>query len=167
MDQLIKSFADLARAYCKLLENQEPIEASIFARECLILLLRLYEGAMLLPDIEASEEAPPRIDHETWKVMFDAIAARMPGRDFYWTVFEPVELDPPNPVVGSLADDIADIWGDLKPGLVLIDTGGPNCRSAAVWDWRFGFNSHWGRHAVEAITVLHALCVDDSSRIDG
>jgi hypothetical protein len=166
VDQLISSFEDLARRYCKLLENQGPIEAPVFARKCLILLLRLYEGAMLLPEAETSEDDAPRIDYETSKAMFDSIAARMPGRDSYWTVFEPLDLEPPSPVVGSVADDIADIWRDLNPGLLLIDSGRPNSRNGAVWAWRFGFNSHWGRHAVEAITVLHALCIDDNSRID-
>jgi hypothetical protein len=167
VDQLIDSFEDLARRYCKLLEDETPIGASIFARECLILLLRLYDGAMRLPDTAAGEEDAPRISHETWKLMFDSISARMPGHDCYWTVFEPLDSSPPSPVVGSLAEDVADIWRDLKSGLLLIDHGGPNSRNSAVWEWRFNFESHWGRHAVEAITVLHALSVDSSSRVDG
>ncbi len=167
MDQLIDLFEDLARRYCKLLEDQTPIGASLFARECLILLLRLYDGAMRLPDTVARQEDAPQISHETWKSMFDSISAGMPGRDCYWTVFEPLEPNPPSPVVGSLADDLADIWRNLKSGLLLIDHRGPNCRSSAVWEWRFSFESHWGRHAVEAITVLHALSGDSNSRVDG
>jgi len=166
VDDPIKSFEEVARRYCQLLESQPPIEALVFAHECLILLLHLYESAMRLPDTDAPEEEVRGISHESWRAMFESIAARLPGRDFYWIVFEPLKLEPPNPVVGSLADDVADIWRDLKPGLLLIDTGEPNCRNTAVWEWRFAFKNHWGRHAVDAITVLHALCIDDSSRIN-
>jgi hypothetical protein len=149
MDQPVDSFEDLARHYCNLLEAETPVEASLFARDCLILLLRLYEGAMRLPDIDTCPERAPRTSHETWQPMFDSIPARLPGRDSYWTI----------------ADGIADIWRDLKAGLFLIDKGGPNDRNSAIWHWRFSFESHWGRHAVESITALHALCVDSSSRV--
>lgn len=99
--------------------------------------------------------------------MFDSITARMSGRDFYWTVFEPLEQKPPSPVIGSLADHMADIWRDLKSGLLLIDSGGPNSRNNAVWEWRCTFESHWGRHAVEAITVLHAYASIAVREFDG
>ena len=29
-----------------------------------------------------------------------------------------------------------------------------------VWEWRFGFYSHWGRHATEALRALHARLAD-------
>lgn len=134
VDQPIDSFEDLARRYCNLLDAETPIGASLFARECLILLLRLYEGAMRLPDTVACKEDAPRVSHQAWKTMFDSIGRRMPGRDVYWTVFEPLELEPETPVVGLLADDLADVWRDLKSGLLLIDNGGPNCRNRAVWE---------------------------------
>ena len=53
--------------------------------------------------------------------MFDTIGAKMPGSDCYWAAIQRLELEPPNPVVGSLADDVADVWRDLKSGMLLID----------------------------------------------
>jgi hypothetical protein len=132
-----------------------------------MLLLRLYECAMLLPETSPPEYDAPRIGHEEWKAMFNSIGAGLPGHDSYWVAFEPVQLEPPNPIVGSLADAVADTWRDIRVGLLLIDSGGLNSRDAAVREWHFAFLSHWGRHAVEAIAVLHALCVDSSSRVDG
>ncbi len=26
-----------------------------------------------------------------------------------------------------------------------------------IWDWRFGFYSHWGDHATSALRTIHAL----------
>lgn len=66
----------------------------------------------------------------------------------------------PDPVVGSLADDLADIWRDLRPGLDAMDA----VQSAAadpetiLWHWRWTFAYHWGRHAAAAIRVLHDIC---------
>jgi hypothetical protein len=53
-----------------------------------------------------------------------------------------------------LSDDLADIWLDLKHGLLALDD---RARPEDVtWEWRFGFYAHWGRHATEALRALHA-----------
>lgn len=55
--------------------------------------------------------------------------------------------------LGSLADDLADIWRDLRAGLDALE-GGSQWQDVA-WEWRFGLQTHWGRHAVEALRALH------------
>ena len=40
--------------------------------------------------------------------------------DLYWEVFEPLVAQPESPTCGSLADDLGDIYCDLKRGLGLI-----------------------------------------------
>jgi len=57
---------------------------------------------------------------------------------------------------GSLADDIADIYRDLKEGLVLHHSGlaTPN---DILWEWRLLFYSHWGDHAMNALRTIHFL----------
>jgi hypothetical protein len=54
----------------------------------------------------------------------------------------------------SLADALADIYGDLMSGLELYDSGR---FEEAAFEWWIAFWSHWGRHAVDAIRVLHLL----------
>jgi hypothetical protein len=57
-------------------------------------------------------------------------------------------------VMLPLADDLADIHRDLTHGLRALADGAAH--EDVVWEWRFGFYSHWGRHATEALRVLHA-----------
>ena len=47
-------------------------------------------------------------------------------------------------MLGSLADDIADIFGDLAHGLRLSNWD----ESMMLWQWRFPLNHHWGDHAI-------------------
>ena len=54
---------------------------------------------------------------------------------------------------GDLVDDVSDVFADVRHGLWLFDEG---YVAAAVWQWRFLFERHWGRHAICAIRVLHA-----------
>jgi hypothetical protein len=69
----------------------------------------------------------------------------------YWEVFDPRKDE--KAIRASLADDIADIYRDLERG--------SNCLkenpAEAIFHWRFGFYSHWGSHAVNALRITHWL----------
>ena len=53
-----------------------------------------------------------------------------------------------------LADDIADIYRDLKEGLVLSETHQAPPENI-IWNWRVLFYSHWGKHAMDALLAIH------------
>jgi hypothetical protein len=57
-----------------------------------------------------------------------------------------------------LSDDLADIWHEIKIGLVELDNGEPTSLQEAMWQWRTLFEFHWRRHAAAAIVALTALC---------
>jgi len=96
------------------------------------------------------------IDTKQWQLVRDRIASRL-DRDYYLMIFDPFE-EAPSPVVGSLSDDLSDIWRDLKEGLLQLDLGTESAVVDAVWAWRFGLEFHWGsHHSAHAIDALHAL----------
>ena len=158
MDDPVYAFAAEARRYCTLIESDAASNSWMFAEACLRHVLRLYEQALLLPEIEPSTtDLLAGIDQETWEAVRTRTGQKL-ARDCYWEIFEPFEQEKPEPVVGSISDDLADIWRDLKRGLMEIDKGRPASISDAVWDWRCSFETHWGHHAAEAIFALNALC---------
>ncbi len=71
---------------------------------------------------------------------------------YYGVVFDPHTIPPEEPVIGDLADDLADIYRDLKDGMNLW-TAGHHVEAVCHWRQHFGF--HWGRHAADAIRALH------------
>ncbi len=111
-----------------------------------------------LTDFEPeSVELPSRIQHEAWQTQFERLGKKL-ARDAYWMVFEPLEQQKPEPLYGSISDDLADIWRDVKEGLVEMDSGTPTAMMDAAWHWRFSFETHWAQHAAGAICSLTALC---------
>ena len=56
----------------------------------------------------------------------------------------------------SLSDDLLDVYFDLRRGLELWDQEVP--KAAAIWEWRFAFDTHWGDHAIDALRALHRAC---------
>lgn len=158
MNDSVVAFVDQARQYCALIEGIEAPNSWLFAQECLRSVVRLYDRALFLPDTEPTTKEPlDRITHQDWERVRKGVGNRL-QRDYYWEVFEPLETQPPEPTAGSLSDDLADIWRDLKVGLLAIDNGRRETNADVVWHWRFSFESHWARHAAGAIIALNALC---------
>ena len=87
--------------------------------------------------------------------------ARLPLQ-YYSELFDPLPMPATEePVVGDIADDIADIadiFSDVLEGLRLFDR---ERVPDAVWQWAFGFQRHWGRHASCAIRTLHAYLAEN------
>jgi hypothetical protein len=76
------------------------------------------------------------------------------GEDaFYWPTASFVAGGHGGLIGGSLADDLDDIYGEVKYGLDLLAAS--ESESEAVWNWRFSFWNHWGNHALKALWMIH------------
>jgi hypothetical protein len=153
MDSVAK-FADEAAAFARWLLSGADQGADA-ARECLIRLLELYRAGIELPP-EWSNELEERADVERvgdaeWRNAYDA-TRRLP-MDYYSEVFDLTEVPAEEaPVIGSVSDDLADIYRDVVTGLRAYEQGD---RAGAVWEWCFGLRAHWGAHATGAMRALH------------
>jgi len=139
-------FYKLAEAYCRYVaENEISNDSAPFLMK---LLMELYLSALNLP-----ESGPETIDHSSSDLDEHAdVRISDMIHDRYWEVFDPYIQE--EPVCGSLADDLSDIAADLQRGIKEYDSGRIG---NAVFEWKFGLNSHWGNHAVNALRVLHAI----------
>ena len=124
------------------------------ARGALVCLTRLYLAALELPPAWNEELADQpdavRVGDEECRTV--AAACRRLPFDLYGEVFDSLPVPPEEPVVGSLTDDITDIYRDVITGLREYESGR---RAQAVWEWGFGLRHHWGEHATGAIRALH------------
>jgi hypothetical protein len=140
-------------------EGAEQGEAG--AREALLHIVRLYSCALRLPDpwsdTLSEEPEPDRISDEEVAAVAQH-CTRLP-LNCYGEVFDPMIVPPEEPVVGSLGDDIGDIFREVGGGLRAYQLG---LRAEAIWVWGFGFRGHWGEHATGAIRALHAWLVENA-----
>lgn len=139
-----------ARQYCDFVAtcSARPLPERLAAAR--MRLLELYRAGTALPRLEPPDgiEAGPSPDSPKGWVGFEQF-------DAYCEIFDPYEEA--DPVVGSLSDDMLDVYKDVRRGLTLWDKVVP--RSAALWEWRFHFDCHWGDHAVDALRALHRACL--------
>jgi hypothetical protein len=148
-------FAGLAQRYRQLIDQRETVPVADLLSRVQQLLASLYAAAVSLPDVEGSDD-PPRFQmtNDEWQHLFNSLQAILGPRSHYREVFDPYDPNECEPVTASLADDLADVYRDLREGLHLWDAGH---RHDAVWAWRDGFQSHWGEHATGALRAIHAL----------
>jgi len=146
------AFAALAASYCSEMEAGPPTAVEVLGR-----LVGLVGAALALPDQSPTKrqyDDPPHLDAACQQVASNV--GRMTGTpDLYWEVFDPREEG--EPTVGSLTDDLTDIYRDLRRGLHIASVGDV---VDAAWEWRFSFQIHWGNHATDAIRVLHRVVTD-------
>jgi hypothetical protein len=59
------------------------------------------------------------------------------------------------------ADDLADVYRDVVPGLRAWDSGDDSLLDEIVFQWvKGGFEVHWGAHAVDALGILHRVVIE-------
>ena len=150
--QALSVFAQIATGFCSWCEGPslgpDPIKTASSW------LCQLHEAALSLEEWEGEEESVPDVPPDQM-----ANAAKNLGyfaNWYYRKVFDPDPklIEPEEPVVAEIRDDLQDIFRDVKSGLIAYELGYPQ---EAAWRWAFSHQSHWGRHAVSAISALHCL----------
>jgi hypothetical protein len=168
--ELVDDFAALARRFCSVVDSAASLERADFLARIYPLLPRLIGEAIGMPDVELSD-TDKRVEGNTpssensrqaqpeWEQLYNLLKEKLGGWDLYRQVFDPTQDS--EAIVGSLADDIADIYLDLKKGLFLDE------RHVApediIWEWRLLFHSHWGKHAMDALLTIHALLQNNTA----
>lgn len=156
----VEDFTALVREYVLLVDRAAETPLNVFVSRCSILLPRLYVGAQLLPRVEPPDGVESHEFAGDVRGAFPTpqIATLLGKLDLYKEVFDP--LDDEEIVLSRLSNDLGEIYWDLKSPLVDFDSGDPVRRVLAVWDWRFEFQSHTGRHIVDALRPIFWLVFD-------
>lgn len=150
--------AAAAADYCGLIDTVAEIPATALPGALLRALARLYAAAVALPpsdDLPAPDDATGA---SVWANRYEgerfaALAALLGSIRRYREFFDPWDFGGDAEVGGDLAEDVWDVYRDVREGLEHWQAGR---RVAALWTWRFTFEVHWGEHATGALRALHA-----------
>ncbi len=156
-------FTDVAQEFCSAVESATGTDRTDFLVKIYRILPRLIGEAIELPVVSlADEDEEPsepttqkpndRLTHAQWEHLYNLLKEKVGDWDRYMQVFDPTTDN--EAVCGSLADDIADVYRDLKEGFILKETHQAT-PEPIIWEWRLGFYSHWGKHAMDALLTLH------------
>lgn len=153
----LDSFAEKAKAYCEWAESdftenlEELSKAERFLAELHLAILTLpnpdavWEEVEDLDDISRDKE----VEIKRWKKVRERFG-NLPVNG-YWEIFDASKIEDESPVFSLVSDDLADIYRDLKRGLLLYGEGK---FAEAFWEWKFNFTIHWGNHLVGAMKTI-------------
>ena len=149
---------EVAREYCTLIESAESADER-WLRELAELLPRLHAAVAALGSTSPSNGEPMRVDLDARFDLFSRLRRLLGDRDGYWLEFDTVQEE--QQMSGSLADDLTDIYCELKFGLTRLET--EDDPEATLRGWRHGFRVHWGQHLVDAERHLYTLSTRDET----
>jgi hypothetical protein len=161
----VECFLAVAEEYCRFVESRSDYKRVALCRRALELIAQLVSLGAQLPSVEPDTIEPPRssISHGEWSDIFSDLVGQLESVDGYWMVFDPYDPNEHDSIMSSLADDVADIYRDLKDSL---PPSGRAPTNDELWSLKFSFETHWGQHAVSALTALHGLLYGPHSITD-
>jgi hypothetical protein len=160
----VVQFKEAAESYCTLFESK-PDSVEVWVEQMTSAVAHLYAFGHDLPDVDLPDDAPDvpdslDVNDDERKRIYRFVGDLLGSQRGYWSYFDPTEpLDSSQDIsFGDLADDLADIYRDIKPGLRAWASANDAYLPSIVFDWKFPlFSSHWGVHAVSALRALHPL----------
>jgi len=97
------------------------------------------------------------IERDEYLGLQGSLAALLGRYDACHDIFDPSDPEDQKPVQHLLSLDLTEILEDLDDGRSLLDPSRAIAPADVLWQLRFDFTSHWGRHAATALKVVNSL----------
>jgi hypothetical protein len=162
--EIAKQFASVAKKFCDAIESAPNLDRTELLVQVYRILPQLISHAISLPRVELNDNESREklrtklsLSHAQWSELYQSLKIKLGDVNLYWAVWDPTKES--EAIHGSLADDFADIYRELKQDL---DLGGADeaVSEDNIWHWRFGYHSHWGKHAIDALRTIYFLLED-------
>jgi hypothetical protein len=153
----VVEFVAVANEFCKYAEHGSEIKGDELLRILQRIIPFLYIKASLLPALDPFfEDGNEKFVNESdWLRIHDSLKEKFGSANDYMEVFDERINDSEGPVISSLAENMADIYQDIKDFLLLYQTGTREVMNDAVWECRMNFESLWGQKLVNSLRAIH------------
>jgi hypothetical protein len=147
-NEATQQMAELASRFCQLVERFDEKDLEPWLVDMSVLLPQLEEAVSALGQNKDMSIYESTTDYDERFELFTRLYKALGERDGYNYEYDGLEGQR---LSGSLADDITDIYFDLKRGLNLLD----NSPQLAARDWQHSYEFHWRHHLIDAERQLN------------
>jgi len=153
----VVEFVAAANEFCKYQEHADGLKGDEMLRILQRLLPFLYLKASLLPSLEPYFDGGNEkfVTEDDWFRIHDKLKEKFGTANDYLEVFDDRANETEGPVVASLAENVADIYQDLKDFLLLYQTGTQEVMNDAVWECKMNFENYWGQKLTNSLRAIH------------
>ncbi len=156
--QHVVEMLTVANEYCMFVEKAEEYTKKDIVEYMHKILPMLYLKGILTPatNVEDPSANEKYVNEMQWERIFYNIKGPLGDDDKYWIVRN-TGLNEYEPQEASLADNLADIYQDMKDFLMLYQRNSDAAKENAVADFKNHFQNHWGVRALRAANRFHEL----------
>ncbi len=154
----VLEFITVANELCIFLEENDKYDIAFIYTYLQKVLPLLYLKGTMLPDIFVDDEdANERfVTLEQWEKIYLALLGKTATTDSFYFIGDDDGSDN-KPQKGSIAENLADIYQDLKDFLLLYQKNMLAAQQNAVHACRVLFETNWGIKALLTHTAIHNM----------
>lgn len=155
----------VANEYCHFIEKAHHYETKDVLEYLQKIFPLLYLKGCLLPQVVAQvPEANERfVTEESWEIIFNELRNKFKPQDEFWTV-DHADFQDNEPIKESLAENLTDMYQDLKDFVLLYSKGTESAKENAVQDCKLFFETHWGYRLVQSQKYIHNMINGDKRK---
>ncbi|MCF6171748.1 MAG: DUF5063 domain-containing protein [Bacteroidales bacterium] len=159
----IIEMATVANEFCYFLDTAEDKRKKGILEFAHRILPLLYLKGTLLPEIEPEyPEAGERfVTQENWETVFTLLRDKFGKEDEYW-IIDPQYINETEPLKASIAENLADIYQDMKDFIMLLQKNTHAARENAIAGCKTLFVNHWGYKIGNVLTRIHHLLHEEN-----
>jgi len=152
----ILEMVTVANEYCHFIDNCEKNSKKGILEFINRIAPLLYLKGSLLPEITVEDpDANERfVTSENWETVFTTLRDKFGKDDEFW-VIDPQYINETEPLKASLAENLADLYQDMKDLIMLFQKNTYGARQNAVNECRNLFATHWGYRITTIMSKIH------------
>ena len=158
----------VANEFCSFLERSDEMESVDFLSRLQKMLPLLYLKASLLPkfDFDAEDDLEKYVTEVEYNLIQQKILAHTGAGDDYQEVFIPGMQFSESALTSSIAENVADIYQDMKDLIMSFRTMNDEVMEQALWESQNNFAQIWGQKLVNCLRAVHNLIYSENTTDD-
>lgn len=152
-------FVTVAVQYCLLVESADIIKDELTDKLTKMLPL-LYLKTTMIPTLELENEAEMpevAVNEDDYSSVFNNLFSKYGSDDAYLEVFVQDMKYSDTPISESIAENLTDIYQDLKNCVTVYERGIAEHMNDALSVCIENFKTYWGQKLVNVLRALHSL----------
>lgn len=152
-------FITVANEYCGFMDLQNEYSPKDFVDKLTKLLPLLYLKVSLLPKFNARMDEMPEkfVTEYDYNHLINNLAEKLGEKNDYLEVFSDDMQYSDTPIVASIAENLADIYQDLKDTLNNFELAAEDVMNDAMVICQINFETYWGQILTNAMRALHQV----------
>jgi hypothetical protein len=158
----------VANEFCSFLERSDEMESADFLSRLQKMLPLLYLKASLLPkfEFEAVDELEKYVTEVEYNLIQQKILVHTGAGDDYQEVFIQGMQFSESALTSSIAENVADIYQDIKDLVMSFRTMNDEVMEQALWESQNNFAQIWGQKLVNCLRAVHNLIYSENNADD-